>query len=369
MVPAIMFTMAGCGGSSKTEENKTFTIGVSAPLSGTSAVRGKYIKDGAEFAVKQINDAGGINGIKLVLKYEDNEGNPTKTASSVEKLLQKEEVQALLVSDSTGTVASIPLADKAQVPMFVTAFSPGLTEKGSKYVFRSTVSDGITGAQVMEYAVKTLGYKKVAILAADSDYGLGAADPANEALKNLGFPAVAYEKYKEADKDFSSQLLNVKKAGAEVMFIHSLDTSAALITKQAREMGITIPILGATGLASEQYRDLAGAANVEGVQVIVAFANSNPDPLVQKFVSDFKAFANYTADHNVARADASIRLIAEGLKKAGSTNSADVAAAIHQLKDVAVPGGTFSFDEKGEGLRQNVLGEWKDGKFVFVKKL
>lgn len=346
---------------------ETFPIGVSAPLSGTSAVRGKYIKDGAEFAVKQINDAGGVNGVRLELQYEDNEGNPTKTASSVDKLITKNGVKSLLVSDSTGTVAAMPLAEKAQVPMFVTAFSPGLTAQGNKYIFRSTVSDGITGAQVADFAVKELKFTKVAILASDADYGQGGAVPAAEQLQKLGYPAVANEKFKEADQDFSSQLLNVKNKGAEVMFIHSLDSSAALVTKQAREMGLTIPIIGATGLASEQYRDLATAKNVEGVYVIVAFASTAPDPMIQQFVKDFKAAYNYTADHNVARADAAIRLIAEGLKKAGSSEPAKVAAAIHQLRDVKVPGGVFTFDERGEGLKQNLLGQWKAGVFQFIR--
>lgn len=350
-------------------QQKIFTIGVSAPLSGTAAVRGKYIKDGAEFAVKQINKAGGAGGVMVELKYEDNEGNPTKTASSVEKLLKKEGVKALLVSDSTGTIASLPLVEKAQVPMFTTAFSPSLTEKGNKFVFRSTISDAITGAQVVDFAVKELKYKKVGILASDGDYGQGGAIAGARELQQLGLPAVANEKYKERDQDFSSQLLNIRKSGAEVLFIHGLDASAALITKQAREMGLTIPIIGATGLASEQYRDLAGMENVEGVYVVVAFANSDPDPTVQQFVKDFKAAAGYMADHNVARADAAIRLIAEAVKKVGPGDSVKLADAIHQLKGVKTPGGTFTFDAKGEGLKQNILGQWKKGKFEFLRRL
>jgi branched-chain amino acid transport system substrate-binding protein len=348
------------------QAQKAFTIGVSAPLSGTAAVRGKYIKDGAEFAVRQINKAGGL---LLELTLEDNEGNPTKTASSVEKLLKKNEVKALLVSDSTGTIASLPLIEKARVPMFTTAFSPSLTEKGNKFVFRSTVCDAITGAQVADLAVKELKYKKVAILSSDSDYGQGAAIAAARELEKLGLPAVANELYKEPDQDFSSQLLKVRRSGAEVLYIHSLDASAALVTKQAREMGLTIPIVGATGLASEQYRDLAGADNVEGVYVVVAFANSDPDAVVQQFVRDFKAFAGYMADHNVARADAAIRLIAEAVKKAGPGDSSKIAEAIHQLQGVKTPGGTFTFDATGEGLRQNVLGQWKAGKFVFLRRM
>jgi branched-chain amino acid transport system substrate-binding protein len=366
----IVSLLAMMGGVSHSQTSqKTFSIGVSAPLSGTVAVRGKYIKDGADFAAKEMNKAGGMRGVVLELRYEDNEGNPTKTASSVEKLLKKDEVKALLVADSTGTIASLPLIEKARVPMFTTAFSPSLTEKGNKYVFRSTISDAITGAQVMDFATKELKYKKVAILGSDGDYGQGGAVAAAKQLEKLGLPAVTNEKYKETDQDFSSQLLNIRRSGAEVLFIHGLDPSAALITKQAKEMGLKIPIIGATGLASEQYRDLAGAETIEGVYVVVAFANSDPDPMVQQFVRDFRASAGYVPDHNVARADAAIRLIAEAMKKSGPADSAKLAEAIHELKGIKTPGGTFTFDPAGEGLRQNVLGQWKKGKFEFLRRL
>lgn len=361
---AALFFLTACQSAPK-----TFVIGVSAPLSGGAAVRGKYIKDGAEFAAKQINAAGGAGGVQIELKFEDNEGNPTKTASTVEKLLNKDGVKALLVADSTGTVASMPLVDKAKVPMFVTAFSPSLTEKGNKYIFRSTVSDGISGAQVMDFVVNELKFKKVAIMAADSDYGEGAATAATKELIKLGYPAVAKELFKEPDRDFSSQLLKVKRSGAEVLYIHSYDPSAALVTKQAREMGMSLPIVGVTGLASEQYRDLAGAENAEGVYVLVAFANTDPDPMIQQYVKDFKAFANYMADHNVARSDAAIRLIAEAVKKVGPNDSAKIAEAIHQLQGVKIPGGTFTFDATGEGLKQNLLGQWRSGKFVYLRRM
>jgi branched-chain amino acid transport system substrate-binding protein len=345
-----------------------FVIGISAPLSGINAVRGKYVKDAADFAVEQINAAGGVKGKKLVLVYEDNEGNPTKVVNTVTKLIEQQGASGLLVSDSSGTMASIPVVTKAKVPMFTTAFSPALTAQGSPYIFRSTVSDGITGKQVVEYAMKELKFEKIAIMASDEDYGMGAAEPAAKALKDIGKPAVAFEKFNAKDQDFSSLLLNVKKSGAQVVFIHTYDVPAALVTKQIHEMGLGIPVLGATGLASEQFRDLAGAANIDGLNVLVAFINTNPDPMVQDFVKQFKAKANYMPDHNSARSHAAVVLLAEAMKKAGSAQGEDVAKALHALKDVKLPGGTFTFDEKGEGAFQNMVGRWKSGKLEFVKE-
>ena len=361
--------LPACGGSTFVwAAGDKFTIGVSAPLSGINAVRGKYVKDAADFAVEQINAAGGVNGKMLALAYEDNEGNPTKVVGTVTKLIEQTGVSGLLVSDSSGTMASIPVVTKAKIPMFTTAFSPALTAQGSAYIFRSTVSDGITGPQVVEYAMKDLKYKKIAIMASDEDYGMGAAEPAAKALQAMGNPAVAFEKFNAKDQDFSSLLLNIKKAGAQVVFVHTYDVPAALVTKQIHEMGLGIAVVGATGLASEQFRNLAGVANVEGLHVLVAFINTNPDPMVQEFVKKFKEKVGYLPDHNSARSHAAVMLLAAAMKKAGSTKGEEVAKALHSLKDVKLPGGTFTFNEKGEGLFQNMVGVWKGGKLEFVKK-
>ncbi len=346
----------------------TFTIGISAPLSGISAQRGKYIQDAAEFAKNEINSQGGVNGIKFVLAYEDNEGNPTKVVNTVTKLIEQKKVDVLLVSDSSGTMAAIPVATEAKIPMFMTAFSPSLTAQGSSYVFRATVSDKITTSKVAEYAVKELGYDKVAIMASDDRYGQGGAGPAVAALEKMGKPAVANEKFNRKDQDFSAPLLNIKKKGAQVVFVHTYNAPSALITKQINELGLQMDVIGATALASEQYRDLAGANVVEGVTALVAFINSNPDPMIQNFVTSFNKSVGYLPDHNSARAHAAIHLYAKAIAQAGSTDRAAIVKALHNMKNVRLPGGLFTFDETGEGLNQVMAGRWKNGKLVFLKE-
>jgi len=347
---------------------ETFTIGISAPLSGISAQRGKYIQDAAEFAKDEINSKGGVNGIKFALVYEDNEGNPTKVVNTVTKLIEQKKVDVLLVSDSSGTMAAIPVVTQAKIPMFMTAFSPKLTAQGSSYVFRATVSDKITTAKVAEYAVKELGYDKVAIMASDDSYGQGGAGPAAEALGKMGKPAVANEKFNRKDQDFSAPLLNINKKGAQIVFVHTYNAPAALITKQIHELGLKMKVIGATAIASEQYRDLAGANVVEGVTALVAFINSNPDPMIQDFVKSFNKSVGYLPDHNSARAHAAIHLYAKALAQAGSTDRAAIVDALHKFKNVGLPGGLFTFDETGEGLNQVMAGRWKNGKLDFLKE-
>lgn len=347
---------------------KSFTIGISAPLSGISAQRGKYIKDAAEFAKEEINSKGGVNGIKFELAYEDNEGNPTKVVNTVTKLIEQKRVDALIVSDSSGTMAAIPVVTKMKIPMFMTAFSPGLTQQGSAYVFRATVSDQITAAKVVEYAVKEMGLKKVAIMASDDSYGQGGAEAAAQALEKMGNPAVINEKFNRKDQDFSAPLLNIKKSGADVVFVHTYNAPAAMVTKQLNELGIKIQVIGATALASEQYRDLAGANIVEGVTAFVAFINSNPDSMIQDFVKNFEKTVGYLPDHNSARAHAAIHLYAKAVAQAGSTQKEAITKALHSFKDVKLPGGTYSFDETGEGLKQVMAGQWKNGTLEFIKE-
>jgi len=366
----IMFLLVGlillggtlvCSGA----EEDSFVIGISAPFSGTNAVRGKYILDGAKLAMEQINAEGGINGIKIKLIDEDNEGNPTKVVSSVIKLMEQEEVDALLVSDSSGTMAAVPVVTEAKIPMFMTAFSPALTEQGSAFVFRCTVSDGLTGRQAVEYAANELGYDKIGIMHSTDSYGSGIAEPAQKALEELGKPAVGVETFSYKDQDFSSQLLNLNDAGAEAIFVHTYNVPTAIIAKQIDELGLDIEIFGATAFASEQFKEMAGESK-EGEKMLVAFINSNPDPVVQEFVSAFEESFGYKPDLNSARAHAAIMLYAEALKAAGSTDVPKIVEALHNLEEVKLPGGTFTFDEKGEGLKQNIVGEWRGGELQFL---
>jgi len=369
-IKQIMFLLLGlillggtlvCSGA----EEEYFVIGISAPFSGTNAVRGKLVLDGAKLAMEQINAEGGINGIKIKLVNEDNEGNPTKVVNTVIKLIEQEEVDALLVSDSSGTMAAVPVVTEAKIPMFMTAFSPALTEQGSSFVFRCTVSDGLTGRQAVEYAVDVLGYDKIGIMHSTDSYGKGILEPALEALKELGKSVVGVETFSYTDQDFSSQLLNLNGAGAEAIFVHTYDVPTAIIVKQIDELGLDMKIFGSTALASEEFKEMAGKSR-EGVKVLVAFINSNPDPIVQEFVSAFEGSFGYKPDANCARAHAAIMLYAEALKAAESTDSAKIVEALHNLENVKLPGGNFTFDEKGEGLKQNMVGEWKDGEMQFL---
>jgi len=184
----------------------------------------------------------------------------------------------------------------------------------------------------------------------------------------MGKPAVAIEKFNRKDQDFSAPLLNIKKAGAQVVFVHTYNAPSALISKQINELGLKMEVIGATAIASEQYRDLAGAKVVEGVVALVAFINSNPDQLIKDYVNGFNKSVGYLPDSNSARADAAIRLYAEAIAQTGSTQKADIVKALHNLKNVRLPGGTFTFDETGEGLKQVMVGQWKNGKLEFLKE-
>ncbi|HWQ78736.1 MAG TPA: ABC transporter substrate-binding protein [Anaerovoracaceae bacterium] len=383
LVLLLVFSFAGCGGTSEPAETDngdgnaadqadqlTFKLGVIAPFSGINAVRGEYIRKGVDYAVKEMAEMAGYENISFDVIYEDTEGDASKATSAAEKLIQKDGVSGLIVSDSGPCLAVLPIATAAEIPMFVTAFSPDLTSQGSDYVFRCTVSDAISGAGLAEYLVSQ-GYTKIGVAAASSDYGQGAAKPFVAKLKELGVDVVCNETFSETDVDFSAQLINIKKADPEIILVHSYEAAASAFTKQAREMGLDFEIVGITGLASQQYMAAATPEFAEGVKALVAFMNTNQDPMVQEFVQGFVAEYSDLPDHNVARAHAAARIFGEAVKNAGSVGGADVAAAIHGIKDLKLPGGTFTFDEKGEGLgaNSNSIGIWKDGKLEFLSTM
>ncbi len=348
----------------------TFKLGVIAPFSGANAVRGTYIDQGIAYAVEELKSMPGYEHITFEILKEDTESDASIAVTAAEKLIQRDNVHGLIVSDSGPSLAVLPIATGAEIPMFVTAFSPALTEQGSGYIFRSTISDSASAQGVAQYLVNE-GYTKIAVAGSNSEFGQGGVVPFIEKVKELGLEVVAHETYAENDVDFSSQLMKIREAAPEVLFLHSNEAAASAITKQIREMGMTFDITGLSPMATMQVRDIVGDEFMEGTRASVAFLNSDDRKMVQDFVAGFTAKFGEAPDHNVARAHAAAMVYAEAIKICASTDGPTLAQTIHGIKDLELPGGIYSFDAKGEGLTgaANVIGRWESGKFSFLIRM
>lgn len=369
---AVVFAVvvAGCGGGAATTGGKTpLTIAMVNPLSGDAATYGVSHKNGMELAREEINKAGGVKGQQIEVLFHDDAGDPKQAAAGAQKFADQKNVIAILGSClSSSTLAMVPITDKAKVVHTVVSSSSHRLSGMSPYFFRMAVQDDKVGGLMADLVKDKFAAKKVALLYPNNDYGKGLLSSIDARLKQHGITLALSQAYLATDKDYSALLTAVKAQGVDVLMVGSTYTDGGLITKQAREMGLNVPIVGPTGLYSPKYVEIAGKAS-EGAVFLGAFVASNPDPAVQAFVKKYKEKYNMEPDTFAALAYDQMYVIAKAMEKAAekgavTRESLKEAMAGSNFKGIT---GTVTFDAKGDWVRPYLYVTVKDGKFEVYK--
>lgn len=359
-------TLAGCGGSGG---SKTLRIGVVGPESGGSAQLGQAQHRAVQMAVDEINEAGGAGGWKLEAYFEDDEGNPTKSANAANKLIQQSQVNVIIGAiHSSCTLADMVVTQRASIPQ-ITAGSTGaiITEQGNPWIFRTAVNDEFQARALVDYALNTLGIKKAATLTASDDYGQSGAKLLAAAAQKAGLQLVVTATYNNGDKDFKPQLLSIRDARAEGIFLWGLYTEAALISRQARQLGITAQIFGASGMAASKLMELGGDA-VEGMILTQSFLPQSDDPKVRGFVDKYRQKYNEDPIPHGAQAYDTVYIIADAVKRAETSDPKALRDAIAATGGLAGVTGNARFNSKGDDVGKRLLiTAIKNGKFTLVK--
>lgn len=381
--------LAGCGAgddanssdnsSSGGDEGKeeTIKIGANLELSGNAASYGSGLNQGAKLAVEEINANGGIDGKKIELVTVDNKSENAEAATMAMKLITQDKVVAMLAPATSGnTVATVQLANDNKIPIVTgsgTAGNVTVNDDGSvnEYAFRTCFIDPFQGTVAANFATSTLNSKNVAIFGDNSsDYAKGLAASFKETIEKAGGKVVAEEAYVAKDTDFKPTLTNIKAANPDFVFIPGYYEEVGLIVKQAREMGITVPLMGADGWDSPILVDLAGAEALNNTFLINHYSAEDPEAKIQDFVAAFKKANDDKAPDafNVLGYD-SIYFIADAIKRAGSTDGEAIKNALADTKDLALVTGNFSVDENHNPIKTATVLEFKDGKQVFNSKV
>lgn len=353
---------AGSGGANSSE---TIKIGFYGPLTGPSANDGTNSLQGAQLAVEAINAAGGIDGKKVELIAEDDQGKPEEALKAVQKLINSDKVVAIVdgaYSSSSKTVA--PKVQESKVPMVVSiATHPDIT-KGGDYINRVIYTGPVQGAAMAYHVIQDLEKKNVAALYVEADYGTSTFGAFKELLEKMEGKVVYERSFKFDDKDFSSILTAIKGSGAEVLYIVGYYNEAAAITKQMKEVGLDIPVLGVDGMDSPKYLELAGDA-AEGAVFTTSFNKDDPREIVQDFVKRWKE--QFGTDPGMVGAqghDAAL-VILEALKKVG-TDREKLAQEISQTQNLEGVSGNISFNTDHEVIKEVVFLQVKNGKFEYL---
>jgi branched-chain amino acid transport system substrate-binding protein len=359
-----------CGKS----EPKTIKIGHAVALTGDASVFGQSEHTGLKIAVEEINRKGGILGKQVELVAADTRADPTETVNAVRRLVDREKVVAVLgVAQSGVAMAATPVVTAAKVPLIsTTASNPYVTQSKSgetyKYVFRVCFIDTYQGTVAAEFAYDRLKARKVGVLYdVGSDYSQWLAKYFEDAFTKVGGKIVAKEAYRTGELDFRAPLGKIKESNPDLVFLPLTQKDAALVAKQARDLGIKATLMGGDNWASPDILTLGGAA-LEGSYFINSASFDEPN--VKKWIAaNEKRFGGPVVRNALLVNDAALAL-ADAITRAGSTDSDKIVAALEQTKDLPVlTTDKFSLDGKTHNPlnRPAYFNQIKDGKFVFIE--
>ncbi len=350
----------------KKVEEKVVKIGAVLVLTGPNAKAGQSAKQGIEMAVEEINASGGVKSRKIKVIYEDDGGEPQKSVSAVQKLINVDKVLAILGPMWSSCVLAVaPIVEsKGVVILSPTASSPKITYAGD-YIFRNTYSDAIEGAKTAEFASKELKYGKAGILFINNDYGVGLKDAFKRKFEELGGKIVIDEGYDPKTTDFRTILVKVKERSPEVIYIAGYSEMGQLL-RQMRETGIKIPVLSCIMFEISDIAKVAGKA-AEGV--IYAYPSYDPEKgneITLKFAKKFKEKYGTLPDPEAAFSYDAVKILALAMEKGGFT-SEDIKNALYKIKGYNGITGKTSFDENGDVIKPVGFKRVHNGKYEWLK--
>lgn len=334
-------------GSSRAAEatGEPIYLGVSGPLTGPNAQYGAQWKQGFDLALDQINGAGGIKGRPLRYIFEDTQSDPKQTVAVAQKFIADKRIVAELGDfSSPASMAASPIYQRAGLLQFgLTNSHPDFTKTGD-FIWSNSVSQAEEQPLNAAFAVKRLGFKRIAVLHLNTDWGRTSKDHLAAAAKALGAEIVATEGYLPEEKDFRSTLVRVRDANPDGLFLESYYADAALIVRQARQIGLNVPVAAASSIYSPKFVELGGDA-AEGVFTSSRFFPEDPRPEVQNFVSAFKAKYGKEPDAFNSYAYDTMILFGQVLREAPDFERKTVRDTLAKVKDVpSVVYGKATFD-------------------------
>ncbi|MDI2589043.1 ABC transporter substrate-binding protein [Psychrobacillus sp. NEAU-3TGS] len=379
--------LAGCaageeGSSSKGSESssanggETIKIGANLELSGAVASYGTSEADAIDLAVEEINADGGIDGKKIELIKVDNKSDAAEATSAAIKLTSQDKVVAIIGAATSGaSVAQVQIATDTKTPMISpsgtsTTVTVGDDGKVNPFTFRTAFIDPFQGTVAANFASNELKVKTAAVYADNaSDYAKGLAASFIKDFEAAGGTIVAEESYVAKDTDFRSTLTRIKSSNPEFVFIPGYYEEVGLIVKQARELGINVPLMGADGWDSPTIVDLAGADALNNTFIITAYSADDPDGKAKAFAESFnKKYGKEPNSFNALGYD-SVYLLKDAIERAGSTDGTKIKEAIEATDQLELVTGLYSVDENHHPIKSAVIIEFVDGKQVFNTKV
>lgn len=355
---------------------ETFKIGALFSVTGRTSFLGDPEKKSLEMVVDEINAQGGIDGRQVEAVVYDTEGDPTKAVLAVNKLVNNDQVLAIIGPSLTPTtLAVMPVAVKAQVPLISCAAGNKITQPVQPYVFKTAQSDILAVAAVYAHVQKSK-LKKLGLLTVSDAFGESGKEQLQSQAAQFGLEIVANENFGGNDTDMTAQLAKIRKAGADVIVCWGVNPGPAVMVKNAKQLNLDIPIYQSHGVASPKFISLAGDA-AEGVRlptgkILVADLLPATDPqkqvlgayatqYQQRYNAPVSGFGGYAYD--------AMKMLAQALKGSGGER-AKIRDNLEKLQQHVGVSGVFSFsptEHNGLGPDAFVMVEIRGGHWKLLE--
>jgi len=314
-------------------------LGLTTALTGNVALLGTQARSGVEFAVDEINAAGGIDGKKLALTTEDTGSSSTDSLNAMNRILEGKPLVIFGSMISPHVFAQTEAVTKSETPFLVGATNAKVTSQGSKWLFRTHVHDGQLADLIPEYLVKTLGKTKPGIIAVADDYGLGASRGIQASLAKLNANPVAVTSYAPSDKDMSAQLLEIKDKGADSVIVFGRPADVTLVVKQMNDLGIKLTTIGNSSLVAQTALNNLTAAEADGAYAIGGMIpQTSTDPKILDWAKRVQDKYKVPADNFAVSYYDTVYMLKSIIEKVGCDKAAirDALAATRDWKGMLI---------------------------------
>ena len=369
--------LAGCGTTNSGSSKDEIVIGGNLELTGQVGSYGSSINDGAKLAIAEINEAGGINGKKIRYEVIDNRSENAEAVAAMTKLITEHKAVAVVAPATSGNATAIAeLAAKNKVPIVTGSgtaetVTVALDGKVNEYSFRTCFIDPFQGIVAANFASGDLKAKNVAIYSdSSSDYAKGLAASFEEQIKKNGGNVVIHENYVAKDVDFKATLTNIKGKNPDFIFIPGYYEEVGLIVKQARELGLNMPLMGADGWDSPKLVELAGKNALNNTYITNHYSSGDPDAKIQDFVKAFEKEYGSAPNAFHALGYDTVYFIADAIERAGDDVTGEaIQKELAATKDLSLVTGTFTIDEKHNPIKSASVLEYVNGEQTFKSKV
>ena len=343
-------------------------IGAIFSVTGPASFLGEPERNTAKMLEEDINKSGGLLGRKVEIIVYDDETDATKAVTAVGRLIKKDQVVAIVGPSTSGsTLAIVPKAEEAKIPLVSCAAAKKIVDPVKRWVFKTPASDILAVTKIFT-DLKKNRITRIAILTASDAYGAGGREDIKELVPKSGLAIVADEVYGPKDTDMTAQLTKIKGTDAQAIVCWGTNPGPAVVARNRVQLGITIPLYMSSGVASKKFIELAGAANAEGVllpagRLIVEDqvpANQPQKKVLSGYIKEYESKYKQPVSTFGGHAWDAVMLVFQAIRDAKSSNPSAIRDALEKIKGFQGTAGEFNFSEKDHnGLTEEA--------FVMVK--